>query len=153
MYGEPVATAKLASRAANQGAQGQMDKLLRYVVPPTKDITPKIVGKNLGSRCSTCGRGAEEVSYLMMGGQAAICDRCVIKISQHRRSLEAPENAVCSLCSRTAFEARAMYSYNGVEICKSQPRCSYTSHGPQRQYENIVNKRHFQVLQDFDDVG
>ena len=84
MYGEPVATAKLASRAANQGAQGQMDKLLRYVVPPTKDITPKIVGNDRGSRCSTCGRGAEEVSYLMVGGQAAICDPCVIKISQQQ---------------------------------------------------------------------
>ena len=117
MYGEPVATAKLASHAANHGAQVQMDTLLRYVVPPTKDIAPKIVGKNGGSRCSTCGRAANEVSYLMMGGQAAICDRCVIQISQHRKSLEAPENAVCSLCSRTAFEARAMYSYNGIEIC------------------------------------
>ena len=117
MYGEPVATAKLASHAAAQGAQGQLDRLLRYVVPPTKDIAPRIVSKDGSSRCSTCGRAAEEVSYLMAGSQAVICDRCVIQIGQHRRSLEAPEHAVCSLCSRTAFEARAVYSYNGVEVC------------------------------------
>ena len=53
----------------------------------------------------------------MAGTHAVICDRCVIQIGQHRHSLEAPEDAVCSLCSRTAFEARAVYSYNGVEIC------------------------------------
>ncbi len=53
----------------------------------------------------------------MAGTHAVVCDRCVIQVGQHRRSLEAPEHAVCSLCSRTAFEARGVYSYNGVEIC------------------------------------
>ena len=117
MYGEPVATAKLATHAANQGASAPMDRMLRYVVPPTTNAKPRIVAKDDTVRCSTCGRTASEVSYLMTGSHAVVCDRCVIKIGQHRHSLEAPEHAACMLCSRTAFEARAVYSYNGVETC------------------------------------
>ena len=41
----------------------------------------------------------------------------MIQVGQHRKSLEAPEHSVCALCSKTAFEARGIYSYNGVEIC------------------------------------
>jgi len=117
MYGEPVATAKLASQASAKGGTTQVDRLLRYVVPPTTDTAPRMVENDEATRCSTCGRASAEVSYLMAGSQAVICDRCVIQVGQHRRTLEAPEHSVCALCSRTAFEARGVYSYNGVEIC------------------------------------
>ena len=117
MYGEPIATAKLASLASDNGAGTQVDRLLSYVVPPTHSPAPRKVEKSESTRCSTCGRDSSEVGYLMSGSEAVICDRCVIQVGQHRRSLEAPEHSCCSLCSKTAFEARGVYSYNGIEIC------------------------------------
>jgi len=117
MYGEPIATAKLASLANEKGGSSQVDRLLSYVVPPTQSPAPRKVEKSEITRCSTCGRDSNEVGYLMSGSDAVVCDRCVIQVGQHRRTLEAPEHACCSLCSRSAFEARGVYSYNGVEIC------------------------------------
>ena len=54
---------------------------------------------------------------MMSGSNAVICDHCVIQIGQHRKSLLADEHATCSLCRRSHFEARGVYTYNGVEIC------------------------------------
>ena len=53
----------------------------------------------------------------MVGTNAAVCNHCMIEVGQHRQSLAADEHANCSLCGRTHFEARGMYSYNGVSIC------------------------------------
>ena len=53
----------------------------------------------------------------MSGSDAVVCDRCVIQIGQHRKSLQADERSNCTLCSRTHFEARGVYSYNGIDIC------------------------------------
>lgn len=117
MYGEPIATAKLASLANEKGASAQVDRLLSYVVPPTSVPAPRKIEKSDATRCSTCGRDSTEVGYLMSGSQAVVCDQCVIQVGQHRRTLDAPEHACCTLCSRSAFEARGVYSYNGVEIC------------------------------------
>lgn len=117
MYGEPIATAKLAATAKDTGANGQVERFLSYVVPPTKAVVPKQAGRSEATRCSTCGRASDEVDYLMSGSNAVVCDRCVIQISQHRHSLLADEHASCDLCSRTHFEARGMYGYNGVNIC------------------------------------
>jgi tetratricopeptide (TPR) repeat protein len=117
MYGEPVATAKLAAQAANKGATGSVDKLLSFVVPPTVDIRPRRVTDDATTCCSTCGRSTGDVDHLMAGSRAVICDRCVIRVGQHRRSLEASDDAVCDLCTRTPFEVRGLYGYNGVHIC------------------------------------
>jgi tetratricopeptide (TPR) repeat protein len=119
MYGEPIATAKLAAMAAEKGATGVVDRLLSHVMPPTEAPSPRRVESSEQTRCSTCGSGASEVGYLMAGSHAVVCDRCVIVVGQHRSTLDAPEQACCSLCSRSAFEARGVYSYNGVEICST----------------------------------
>ena len=117
MYGEPIATAKLAALANQKGAATEVDRLLSYVVPPTTAPSPRKMAKNDSTRCSTCGRDASEVDYFMSGSSAVICNHCVIQIGQHRRTLTAPEHASCSLCGASAFEVRGMYSYNGIEIC------------------------------------
>lgn len=119
MYGEPIATAKLTALANEKGAAGEVDRLLSFIVPPTTKVTPSKVECDDATRCSTCGRESGEVGYLMSGSTAVICDQCVIQVSQHRRSLVASEHAACSLCARSAFEARGVYSYNGVEICST----------------------------------
>jgi tetratricopeptide (TPR) repeat protein len=119
MYGEPIATTKLASLANEKGATAAVDRLLSYVVPPAAAPVPRRVEKSEQTRCSTCGREAAEVGYLMAGSLAVVCDQCVIQVGQHRGSLDAPEHACCTLCSRSAFEARGVYSYNGVEICSA----------------------------------
>lgn len=56
---------------------------------------------------------------MMAGSKACVCDRCVIRIGQHRRTLEAPDNAVCDMCGRTAFEARSVHNYNGIQFCSA----------------------------------
>ena len=35
----------------------------------------------------------------------------------HRRTPKAAEDHTCDLCNATQFEARGMYSYNGVAVC------------------------------------
>jgi tetratricopeptide (TPR) repeat protein len=117
MYGEPIATAKLAATAKDTGANAQVERFLSYVVPPTKSAAPQKVEQADSTRCSTCGRCSSEVGYMMSGSNAVICDHCVIQIGQHRKSLLADEHATCSLCRRSHFEARGVYTYNGVEIC------------------------------------
>jgi len=117
MYGEPIATAKLAATASESGANAQVQRFLSYVVPPAKAAGPQKVERADATRCTTCGRSSTEADYLMSGSDAVVCDRCVIQIGQHRKSLLADERSNCTLCSRTHFEARGVYSYNGVEIC------------------------------------
>jgi Flp pilus assembly protein TadD len=117
MYGEPEATAKLAAQTSGKGGSGSVDKLLSFVVPPSAQIRPRRVTDDVSTRCSTCGRTSGDVDHLMAGSQAVVCDRCVIRVGQHRRSLEASDDAVCDLCSRTPFEVRGLYGYNGVHIC------------------------------------
>lgn len=117
MYGEPIATAKLAATASESGANAQVQRFLSYVVPPTKAAGPQKVERADATRCTTCGRSSAEAGYLMSGSDAVVCDRCVIQIGQHRKSLQADERSNCTLCSRTHFEARGVYSYNGIDIC------------------------------------
>jgi tetratricopeptide (TPR) repeat protein len=90
MLGDPDATRRLRDRGVSDGEQ---------------------------TRCSTCGRGTQDVAHLMSGSKAVVCDLCVGKIGTHRRTLKAPEDATCDLCSATQFEARGMFSYNGVAVC------------------------------------
>jgi Flp pilus assembly protein TadD len=119
MYGEPVASAKLAALAAAKGDSSRVDRLLSFVIPPAANLSPRKVAKGDATRCSTCGRSSSEVQYMMAGSKACVCDRCVIRIGQHRRTLEAPDNAVCDMCGRTAFEARSVHNYNGIQFCSA----------------------------------
>jgi Flp pilus assembly protein TadD len=119
MYGEPVASAKLAALAASKGDSSRVDRMLSFVSPPAANLSPRKVSKDDSTRCSTCGRNASEVQYMMAGSKACVCDRCVIRIGQHRKTLESPDNAVCDMCGRTAFEARSVHNYNGVQFCSA----------------------------------
>ena len=117
MMGDPDAVRRLEERAAERNASRLVERLLGYVTPPSGRTRPRRVADEEQIHCSTCGRGPHEVAHLMAGGQAVICDRCVVKIGQHRRSMAAPDDATCSLCGATPFEARGLYQYNGTCIC------------------------------------
>ena len=54
---------------------------------------------------------------MMAGGGQVICDRCVVRVWQNRRSQIAADDATCGLCNRSHFEANGLYSYNRVNIC------------------------------------
>jgi tetratricopeptide (TPR) repeat protein len=117
MYGDPVATAKLAAHAASKGATGPVDGLLSHVVPPAVEMQPRRVSDDERTTCSTCGRTSGDVEHLMTGSRAVLCDRCVIRVGQHRHTLPAEPDAVCDLCTRTPFEVRGLFGYNGVHVC------------------------------------
>ncbi len=117
MYGEPDAVRRLSERARERGAGRHVDRLLAYVTPPGGRGRPRRVSDDEHLSCSSCGRGPHEVSHLMAGSHAVICDRCVVNVGQHRRSMAAPDEASCSLCGATPFEARGIYAINGVTIC------------------------------------
>jgi hypothetical protein len=119
MYGDPVATAKLAAHAASKGATASVEGLLKFVVPPATSMQPRRVSDDERTTCSTCGRTSGDVDHLMAGSNAVICDRCVIRVGQHRHTLNAQDDAVCDLCSRTPFEVRGLYGYNGVHVCSA----------------------------------
>lgn len=117
MYGEPDAVRRLGERARERGAGRHVDRLLSVVCPPAGRTRPRRVSDDEQLRCSSCGRGPTDVSHLMAGSHAVICDACVVKVGQHRRSLVAPDDATCSLCGATHFEARGIYHMNGVNLC------------------------------------
>ncbi len=115
MYGEPDAVRKLRDRALQRGASAVVERLLSGVTPPVGQ-QPRRVSDGEQTRCSTCGRAPHEVSHMMAGGSTVMCDRCVLRVATHRRSMAAADDAVCDLCHRTHFEAR-VYTYNGHRIC------------------------------------
>ncbi|NOY24501.1 MAG: tetratricopeptide repeat protein [Oligoflexia bacterium] len=115
MYGEPEATRRLRDQAAARGAVPVVERLLSGVTPPV-GVQPRRVSDGEQTRCSTCGRAPHEVSHMMAGGSAVVCDRCVVRIATHRRSMTGADDAVCDLCHRTHFEA-TVYAYNGQHVC------------------------------------
>lgn len=115
MYGEPEATRKLRERASQRGAAAVVERLLAGVTPPA-GRQPRRVSDGEETRCSTCGRAPHEVSHMMAGGSAVVCDRCVMRIATHRRSMRASDESVCDLCGRSHFEAE-VYAYNGHHVC------------------------------------
>lgn len=115
VYGEPEAIRKLRDRALQRGAAAVVERLLAGVTPPTSR-QPRRVSDGEQTRCSTCGRAPHEVSHMMAGGTAVVCDRCVMRVATHRRSMAAADDAICDLCHRTHFEAR-VFTYNGHRVC------------------------------------
>jgi tetratricopeptide (TPR) repeat protein len=121
IYGDADAAGQLVSRAATRGATPLVDTLLALVTPPrTVEIAAGAAQRDgTSTRCATCGRTQAEVDHLMVGGRTVVCDRCVLRISQHRRSLPAPDGAVCDLCGRGPFEVSGLYAYNGTHVCSA----------------------------------
>jgi hypothetical protein len=116
VYGEPAAAVKLRERATNSDGR-IVERLLAQVSPPTGITEPRRVSDDEETRCSTCGRQPSEVTHMMAGGGEVICDRCVVRVWQNRRSQIAADDATCGLCSRSHFEANGLYTYNRINIC------------------------------------
>ena len=54
---------------------------------------------------------------MITGGSTVICDRCVLRVSQNRASMQAPDDAHCSLCTASPFDSSGIYRVNAVDIC------------------------------------
>jgi tetratricopeptide (TPR) repeat protein len=119
IYGDADAAGQLVSRAATRGATPLVETLLGLVTPPRTVEIAAGPRDGTSTRCATCGRTQAEVDHLMVGGRTVVCDRCVLRISQHRRSLPAPDGAVCDLCGRGPFEVSGLYAYNGTHVCSA----------------------------------
>ena len=117
VYGEPAAAASLRKRAEVRHAGGVVEHLLQQVAPQERSNEPRRISDGEQTRCTTCGRGPGEVTHMMAGGGVVICDRCVVRLWQNRRSLSAPDDATCDLCGRSHFEADGLHAYNKVNIC------------------------------------
>ena len=117
VFGDPEAVAVLRKAAATTGATPRVEQLLALLAPPKASKGPRAVTTGESAHCTACGRKGDEASHLMAGGQAVLCDRCVVHIGRQRNQLRASEDARCHLCSRGAFEARGLFTYNGVEVC------------------------------------
>ncbi len=116
MCGEPDAIKALHRRGQEKGAGILVDRLLARITPPPQRGEPTAVAGG-DTRCSACGRVGSEVTHLMTGTRAVICDLCIGEILQNRHSLIAPDDSACHLCARTHFEARSLWRLNGVDAC------------------------------------
>ncbi|MSQ01656.1 MAG: tetratricopeptide repeat protein [Myxococcales bacterium] len=116
MCGEPDAIKALHRRGQEKGASLLVDRLLARITPPPQRGEPTAVAGG-DTRCSACGRVGAEVTHLMTGTRAVICDLCIGEILQNRHSLVAPDDSACHLCARTHFEARSLWRFNGVDAC------------------------------------
>ena len=119
LYGDPQGAQELRTLAQARGAGQIVDRLLARVSPPEIKQRPHRVADTEHTSCTTCGRGTEEVTYMMAGGSAVICDTCVHEVSRNRRTLLAPDDATCSLCRATPFEVNAVYRLQGTDICSN----------------------------------
>ena len=119
MSGDPEASARLQTRAEQQGHEPLVRRLLDAVSPPAETLAPRKVSGDSETTCTTCGRSHGEVTHMIAGGNVVVCDRCVVHVTSHRASLSAPDDASCGLCGRTHFESAGLYHYNGVDICNS----------------------------------
>jgi tetratricopeptide (TPR) repeat protein len=117
LYGDAEASHALLERAKARQATPLVDRLLQAVSPAPSRREPRKVDALEQTACRTCGRKHEDVTHMIAGGDAVICDRCVVHITQHRASLTAPDEATCALCGRSHFESAGLFRYNGVDIC------------------------------------
>lgn len=117
LYGEPEAGERLREFARAKHADAMVEQLLSAVSPRELRREPRRVEQGEETTCTTCGRHHADVTHMIAGSGAVICDRCVVEVTQHRASLAAPDDATCTLCSRSHFEASGLYRFNGVDIC------------------------------------
>ncbi|MEL6346066.1 MAG: tetratricopeptide repeat protein [Myxococcota bacterium] len=117
MFGEPAAADALRKTGKERSGIAVVEALLETASPKAAPRAPRRVSDHEQTRCSTCGRGSGDVTHMMAGGGVVICDRCVGRLWQNRRTLIAPDEATCDLCGRSHFEADGLYRYNGVNIC------------------------------------
>ena len=119
LYGDPDASRSLRRRGSERNALPVVDRLLAEVTPTSRLREPRRVSTGEETRCTTCGRAHAEVTHMIAGGDTVVCDRCVIRITQNRATLTAPDEATCALCARSHFETAGLYAYNGTHICNT----------------------------------
>ena len=90
---------------------------MAQVLPPVTLQKPRRISDGEGATCTTCGQGSHEVAHMITGGHAVICDQCVLKVSQNRATMVAPDDARCNLCGASHFESSGLYRFQGVDIC------------------------------------
>ena len=95
-----------------------IDALAHVGSPPGMPVLPRTVSDDESVHCSTCGRRATEVSHLLAGNQAVICEVCIAEIDQQREFLETDDPSVpCRLCGRTLLTAPSVYLFRGATVC------------------------------------
>jgi tetratricopeptide (TPR) repeat protein len=117
MYGDAEASRMIHERAVLLRRTESVDRLLAQVMPSVASRKPRRISDGEGARCTTCSRDSQGVTHMITGGNSVICDRCVLKVSQNRASMLAPDDAHCSLCSASPFESAGIYRVNSVDIC------------------------------------
>lgn len=120
MLGDADATAALRKRARLRGAANLVDAMVTQVSPPQARYHPRPVPSDEDARCTTCGRGRQEVEHILAGGDAAVCNLCMTDIARERQSLGVEDPQVrCGLCHRNNVEARAVYRYKEAAVCRT----------------------------------
>ena len=117
MYGDPEASKMIQERGRVLGKADVVDRLLSQVLPPVAPQKPRRVSDGEGACCTTCGQGSHQVAHMITGGHAVICDQCVLKVSQNRATMVAPDDGRCNLCGASPFESSGLYRFNGVDVC------------------------------------
>lgn len=115
-FGDPDAVAAVREQARQRRVAPTAERLLALLTPPKEEVGPRTLAEGETAHCTACGRTAKEAHHLMAGGQAVLCDHCVLHVGRNRAQLQAGEQGRCGLCGRTAFESR-VFAYNGVEVC------------------------------------
>ena len=131
MLGDEESTELLQRRAAGRGASNLMEAMVAQVTAPSlgasrvrvRAVTSGSGGDVEGDlACTSCGRKLAEVSHMMVGGadgNAVVCEVCLAEIALHRRDLaNVDPEAVCALSGRSGFETAAMYTYEGLVVCR-----------------------------------
>lgn len=119
MCGDPEAGRTLVRRAQERGATPLVDRLLGFVGPASRRADPRPVDDGEDVHCSACGRKTGDVTHLMSGTSAVVCDLCMTEIARNRRTIAAPDDASCALCGRTSLEAKGVYRHHGIDVCAS----------------------------------
>lgn len=120
MMGEPGAASELELRSAQRGSVPLLQNLRNLVSRAAAPQRPRPVAEGEAATCSSCGRKTTEVSHMLAGRHAVLCDRCMGDIAHHRVALAIEDPSIpCSFCDRTVVEARAVYAHHGTPICST----------------------------------
>ncbi len=119
MLGDEEATMVLRKRAKTRGAENLVDAMLTQVQSRVSHFPVRPAESGDDVVCSTCGRRAHEADLLLVGASGSICSHCLTDLAKTRKEhLEPDPEALCALSRRSAFEARTMYRFRGLVLCR-----------------------------------
>ncbi len=118
LLGDEESIAGLRRRARARGAEHLVDALATAVATTAPVQRPRAIRDDADRLCATCGRRGPDVDHLIASADAAVCDRCLAQLAIERRDLASDEpDLACRLCTQTAVDARAVWTFRGVPIC------------------------------------